>query len=91
MAGYGPLPRWRSPDMAAGYWGSSAATVALGPQEATMPRTAAGILEQINIEGSGGRIVPRGQDDQKPGDTGFFSSRIRSSGSPQCRSRLFGR
>jgi hypothetical protein len=28
----GPLPRWRSPELAAAYWGSSAATVAPGPQ-----------------------------------------------------------
>jgi hypothetical protein len=28
----GPLPRWRSPDLAAAYWGGPAATVASGPQ-----------------------------------------------------------
>jgi hypothetical protein len=32
MAGIGPLRRWRSPELAAGYWGSSAATVAPGPR-----------------------------------------------------------
>jgi len=49
-AGCGPQPRWRSPKLAAGHWGSPAATVAPGPQGATYapdcrggnyPRTAA--------------------------------------------------
>jgi hypothetical protein len=31
----GPLPRWRSPELAAGHWGGSAATVAPGPHGAT--------------------------------------------------------
>jgi len=31
-AGCGPLPRWRSPELAAGCWGGSAPTVAPGPQ-----------------------------------------------------------
>jgi hypothetical protein len=31
----GPLPRWRSPELAAAYWGSPAATVASEPQGAT--------------------------------------------------------
>jgi hypothetical protein len=34
-AGSGPSRRWRSPELAAGCWGSSAATVASGPQGAT--------------------------------------------------------
>jgi hypothetical protein len=32
MSLVGPLPRWRSPDLAAAYWGGPAATVASGPQ-----------------------------------------------------------
>jgi hypothetical protein len=49
---HGPSRRWRSPELAAGYWGSPAATVASWPQGATYaqdPRTAA------EAPGSGGR------------------------------------
>ena len=59
MAGIGPLSRWRSPELAAGYWGSPAATVAPGPHGATYarapPRGAMTPGPQQRAPGSGGR------------------------------------
>jgi hypothetical protein len=53
------LPRWRSPELAAGCWGGSAATVAPGPQGATYaPYCRGGQLPQDRGQrapGSGGR------------------------------------
>jgi hypothetical protein len=42
-AALGPSRRWRSPELAAGYWGSSAATVALGPQGQPAPMISRGV------------------------------------------------
>jgi hypothetical protein len=41
MTAYGPQPRWRSPELAAGCWGSSAAAVAPGSQGAAYARISA--------------------------------------------------
>jgi hypothetical protein len=60
MSLVGPTRRWRSPELAAGYWGGPAATVASGPQGQSMPRTAAVAITlgpRQRAPGSGGRTV----------------------------------
>jgi hypothetical protein len=55
---YGPSRRWRSPELAAGCWGSSAATVASGPQGATYAPDCRGAITpgpRQRARGSGGR------------------------------------
>jgi hypothetical protein len=61
MAGSGPLPRWRSPESAAGCWGTAGATLSFGCKSDFINRSAARRLRALasGVEASSSMAVAK--------------------------------